>query len=165
MHSNTLVVNETSTQQSIFNYFFFCRVSGSWASPAVSESVLLVSFWVHSRLHLKMVACYYMLMRTIFSYSRELLHPLDEFQIKLSVLFLPWEVVHGSVPSLPKLLLKSYLFHSIARLQEIKGGVPILDREMTVKGFYSWCKNIPLYFFLIEIGLDNSTAYCTVTKI
>lgn len=97
-----------------------------------------------------------MLMRTIFSYSRELLHPLDEFQIKLSVLFLPWEVVHDSVPSLPKLLLKSYLFHSIACLQEIKGGVPIPDREMTVKGFYS---NIPWAFFLIEIGLDNSTAH------
>lgn len=95
---------------------------------ALSERVPLV-------LHLKMVASYYMLMRTIFSYSRELLHPLDEFQIKLSVLFLPWEVVHGSVPSLPKLLLKSYLFHRIACLQEIKGGVPILDREMTVKDF------------------------------
>lgn len=98
-------------------------------------------------------------MRTIFSYSRGLLHLLDEFQIKLDVLFLPWEVVHGCVPSLPKLLLKSYLFHSIACLQEIKGGVPIPDRGMTVKGFYSQCKNIPWAFFLIEIGLDNSTAH------
>ena len=95
--------------------------------------------------------CCYVLMRVICSYSRELKHLLDDFQIKSSVLYLPRELLSKFISWCclfpPKIVIKSYLFHIINCSQEIKAGVSILGKERIVKGFYSWCKNIPCAFF------------------